>query len=639
MAAITENIPIRKGKLQNNKVNIAFWPILALYLLLVLRLWYIQGVLGKGLHERATARRQTTIRQPSRRGSIFDRDNHPLAVSIYSGTVGFDPILLQREKDPKQASINEKKLGRSIYLVADMLHATPESVRAIVDHSRMEAVVHPSRRFYVVCKDISLDTATRFRAARSELIGFGVLDGSKRQYSSGSSTSQVIGYVGEHDEARSGMEFACRGWLTGTPGNAVAEVDRNNQVLPETIKHKRPVQDGFDVHTTLDPYAQHLAMEEADKIYQQYHPVGGVSIVVVDPNTGDLLALASMPTLDPDPEERKKLNIDPKTDMRLVERCASVLYEPGSTLKALTVASGLETGAIDMNTTFSCSGILQIGNKSIHCPVYGPWDAHGHGTINCREILKHSCNVGAAQIGMKMGPESLYAADGRFGLFDPLQIELPYTRRGLLSYSKSEHIYTKAKVARVAFGHSVATTPVHVAMAYAAIANGGKLMHPRLVTKVTDANGKVVKKVEPAVVRQVISAKTSENMTDMLCDVVEKGTGKTAAIPGYRIAGKTGTAKKYKPGKYTASFIGYLPASPQVKPRVVILVVVDEPQAGPHYGAQVAAPAFHAIASQLMSYWKVPEDDPGDSQYRTAKMGMRHDHDAPHPAATRVTAL
>jgi len=149
----------------------------------------------------------------------------------------------------------------------------------------------------------------------------------------------------------------------------------------------------------------------------------------------------------------------------------------------------------------------------------------------------------------------------------------------------------------------------------------------------------VVKSIKPQVIRRVLATETSETMTDMLCDVVEKGTGKTAAVRGYRVAGKTGTAKKYKPGLYTASFIGYLPASPRVKPQLVVLVVVDEPQAGPHYGAQVAAPAFHSIASQLMSYYKVPQDDPAESQFKTAYNGLRHDHDAPHSAVTHVTAL
>jgi stage V sporulation protein D (sporulation-specific penicillin-binding protein) len=617
-------------------------------MLLLGRLGYLQGHLGKSLRAVAVKRRATRIVVPPRRGTILDRNDHPLAVSVYSGTISFDPVPLVKERDPKQCEVNQRHLDSSIAMVSDVTGITQDAVRAIVAHAEAEALSHPihAKRSYVVVKDVSLDTANRFRAGRADLgragsglIGFGLVDGSKRQYSSGAAAMQVVGYVGEHNEPLAGMEYSCQNWLAGRPGSLDAEVDRRNTVLPETVKRRELVQDGGDVHTTIDPYAQHLATEEAQKIFEQYHPHGGVSIVIVNPENGDLLALVSTPSLDPDPAERKKQNIDPRTDMRLVERCASVLYEPGSTLKALTVASALQAGTIDMNTRFSCSGALRVGNKSIHCPVYGPWDAHGHGSINCRDILKHSCNVGAAQIGMRMGPENLFDADARFGLFDPLNIELPYTRTGLLSYSQTEHKYTMAKAARVAFGHSMVTTPVHLAMAYAAIANGGRLMRPRLVTEITDSKGVVLKSNNPQVVRQVISETTSANMTDMLCDVVERGTGKTAAIRGYRIAGKTGTAKKYQPGKYTASFIGYLPASPRIKPRAVILVVVDEPQAGPHYGAQVAAPAFHSIAAQLMSYYKVPEDDPVDSQFKSASMGLRHDHDAPRTAVTHVTAL
>ena len=323
-------------------------------------------------------------------------------------------------------------------------------------------------------------------------------------------------------------------------------------------------------------------------------------------------------------------------DDRLGERCATLLYEPGSTLKGLTVAAALDQGVINMNSHFPCSGSIRYGRKLIHCPVYGPWDAHGHGSVDANSLLEHSCNVAAAQVGVLMGAARLKKGDTDFGLFDKLGIDLPLPQHGRWSMDVNEDENSIAKIARVAFGHSIAVTPAHVVRAYSAIANGGLLMQQRLVTQITDAQGNVVVDHKPSVIRRVISEQTSQLVTGMLTNVVTKGTGKTAAVKGYWVAGKTGTAKKYVPGKYASSFIGYLPASPTVKPRAVIMIVVDEPGPGPHYGATVAAPAFHAIAAALMDYWKVPQDDPQCVQYNTAKSGLKNDHDAPRAASQRA---
>lgn len=621
-----------RNKLQMHRIKMAFVPILSVYLLLMIRLAYIQGVLGTDLRKTAIDGRSTTITAPARRGSIFDRNGRALAVSVYSGVLWFDPTVFVLETDKKQAIHNEAKLKVSEAAVAADLNMPIDEVIALVGKYR--AAVKPDckkHQFCLVRKGLPFEVAKLLRRDEDKLIGFALIDGTKRVLPCGQAVAQVVGFVNSRNLPQAGIEKSCQSYLVGTEGVVRAQVDRYRRVFPETVAVKVEGHDGANIYTSIEPYAQTVAMEEAQKIYEAYHPKG-VSIVVTDPSTGDILAMVSMPTIDPDPDDRKKIPLESDMKDCLVERCASFVYEPGSTLKALTIASALDTGAITMDTVFRCSGVLHIGNKSIHCPVYGPWDAHGHGGVNAREILKHSCNVGAAQVGLTMGPESLYAADRRFGIFESLQIDLPSSTIGWLSLDRHERINSKAKVARVAFGHSVATTPLHVAMAYSAIANGGKLMRPRLVTQIKDSHGKLLKSNEPTIVRQVISQRTSEEMTDMLCDVVEKGTGKTAAIKGYRVAGKTGTAKKYQPGKYAASFIGYLPASPQAKPRVVILVVVDEPQSGPHYGAQVAAPAFHEIASKLMSYWKVPEDDPNNLQQTAATAGMRHDHDAPHSA-------
>ncbi len=405
--------------------------------------------------------------------------------------------------------------------------------------------------------------------------------------------------------------------LDGHDGFAIAQVDDRRREIPDTLQRLVPAHDGLDVYTTIDSNAQHIVTQEVQRVYEKYHPQG-ISAVVVDPITGDVLSLVSLPTFDPNPGKRQGLNGE-----SLADRCAARLYEPGSTLKALTIAAALDAGVISLESTFYCGGRIQVGRGVIHCVLHGASERYGHGTETPIDIMRHSCNVGAAQIGLRMGAKRLYAAERRFGLLDPLGTGLPAEQHGRLSFDPHEKIDSPGKVARVAFGHAITTTPLHVAMAYAAIANGGILMKPRLITAVKDANGKVRQSWEPKAVRRVLSPRTSAEVAAMLRAVVSNGTGKIAAIPGYQIAGKTGTAKKYRRGAYVGSFVGFLPASPHARPRAVILIAVDEPH-GAYYGAEVAAPAFQAIARRLMAYWHVPEDDPQGLQARTAYENLHH---------------
>jgi stage V sporulation protein D (sporulation-specific penicillin-binding protein) len=225
-----------------------------------------------------------------------------------------------------------------------------------------------------------------------------------------------------------------------------------------------------------------------------------------------------------------------------------------------------------------------------------------------------------------MGAREVFDAMGAFGLFDPLDIGLPSEKRGI-EHCGNEPMYTDAKIMRVAFGHSVLTTPMHVALAYAAIANGGNLMKPRLVTSLRDMRGNVRVERDPSVARRVLSEETSAEVRRMLRSVVSEGTGKLAAVPGYMVAGKTGTAKLYPTrsnpsGGYICSFTGFLPAGPQARERYVIQVVTEQPR-GSSYAAEVSAPAFQEIAERLMAHHRIPEDDPDSQQYRTATKGKK----------------
>ena len=604
---------------QRRRIGGAFGLILLCYGGLVGRLLYLQGVAGPSLYAEAVKSRQMTIPLPARRGAILDRNGSPLAVSSYSGTVGFDPSIIAAEmREPKKAKDLEIRLADSIRRASDLLQIPETELAALVKTSRDNAAhpEHKKTRFVVVKRDIPLETAQQMRNASPRLLGFAVQDDTKRVYISRQNSAQVVGLTDADSKGIAGLEYACNKWLDGKKGSVVAEVDERRREIPFTEALRTPSRDGYNAQTTLDANIQHIATEEAQKIVDLYQP-DGVSIVIVEPDSGDILALVSMPNYDPGPDGRKTIKPAAMTD-----RCAAWLYEPGSTMKALTIAAALNDGTITPNTGFTCAGTFHLDkNKAIHCDSHGGTNVHGW--VRAADILRVSCNVGAAQVGLAMGAHKLFDAEKNFGLLDKLPIDLPNSH-GVLSFDKNEKIYSRAKAARVAFGHSIMTTPLHLAMAYAAIANGGALMQPRLIMALKDDEGHIKQEWKPKITRQVISPAVSAEVTQMMQGVVTDGTGKVAAVPGFDVAGKTGTASKYRRGSYVGSFGGFLPTGPNIKPRAVVLVVVDEPRGGAHYGADVAAPAFQAISARLMRYWNVPETDPSAAQFKTAQAKIHH---------------
>ncbi len=614
----------------HRRVGTAFLAILACYLGLVGRLVFLQGLHGGEIRAEATRQRERKFVLSAELGAIQDRNGRPLASSLYSGSVGFDPsVLTEPESAAERAKLNAK-LEAGIPCVAPLLGMSDEEMASRIRAAIAAYAVKP-RRFFPLKNGVGLELAQQLRAIRRDLPGLEVVDGRQRVYSSGPSAAQVVGFVDAKGVGEDGLERGCRTWLSGANGYAMAEVDNHHREIPDTLQKIQPKRDGYDVHTTLDADAQRIAEEEAQKVYAKFRPQG-VSVVILDPTTSDVLALVSLPTFDANPEpgrpgRRPAIPFESQRD-----RCVGSLYEPGSTLKPLTVAAALDADAISPTQVFHCPPQMKIGARSIH-------EAHAmpHLDLDVESILRYSCNVGAAQIGLLLGGQRLEAADRKFGLFDSLGLPLPREVRGRWSQDPHEDRYSRAKTARAAFGQAITTTPMHVALAYAAIANGGVLMRPRLVTSITAGDGKVVKECAPRIARQATSSRAAATVAAMLRDVVTEGTGTGAAIPGYQVAGKTGTATKYhRKDAYVGSFAGFGPATPGVKPRMAILVVVDEPDAKKaYYGADVAAPAFQAIASRLLKLWRVPQDDPTSMQARQAQALERRKQGLPPIAVAR----
>ncbi|NLC58109.1 MAG: penicillin-binding protein 2 [Armatimonadetes bacterium] len=423
-----------------------------------------------------------------------------------------------------------------------------------------------------------------------------------RAYPHKSLAANVIGFTDIDGQGIEGLERQLQRTVAGTDGWVWAEVDALQRTIPGTVKQRVEAVDGYNVVLTLDTRIQHLAETAIEKVYTAYQ-AAGVCAVVLDPRTGEILAMANRPTYDPN-----RVADSTAADRR--NRCVTDLYEPGSTLKAITVAAALQEKQITASTTFGCSGIYPVGRRRIRCVLHAPY-YHGHGAQTIRGILRESCNIGTAQIAARLGARRLYRYIADFGFIGDTRAGIIGEQRGSLDPPSS---WSAIRLANVGFGQGVSVTPLQVATAYAAIANGGKLMQPYLISRVEDSSGKVIQEYRPRVVRQVISPEVARTVTECLKAVVEDGTGKTAQLEGYTLAGKTGSAQKvkagrgYTPGCFVASFIGYAPAD---NPRVVAIVTVDEPK-GSHWGATTAAPAFREILQGALWCLKVPPDRPVD---------------------------
>ncbi len=611
-----------------NRARLAFACVALGYFALMGRLFVLQGVQGSATRAQAVSKRTGQIPLPARRGAILDRAGTPCALSVATANIGFDPYLFSKPiPDPRKSADRERQLQSSVSLLAEILNCPPADLAAKVKRARYEYPVWmstrrhrnmdtilTSARFALIREGVDADTVARFNRSRFKLAGFWLQDGTRRTYLLGDSGLQVVGYVNDYGMPITGLEQTCNPWLDRHTGYLVAERDGRGRQIPGTETRSRAPLDGADVHLAMDGSIQKIVREELETAFTKYHP-NGAEAVVIDPATGDILAMVSLPTFDPNASQKRPANVAEIGEYQF-DRCACRVYEPGSTLKTLAIASAIDRGIISPNTAFHCGGGLTVANHTIH-------DSHmeTHGDLLPEDILRVSCNVCTAQIGLKIGLPELYDGVKRFGLGSPLNTLLPKEQLGRMRIPERRQF--PAQAARVAFGQAITTTPLHLAMAYSAIANGGTLMKPRLVTRVTRGD-RVVQSMPPTKVGQAISTRTSDLMMHMLEAVISNGTGRAAAVRGYTVAGKTGTASKYRPGAYVGSFIGIVPASRNATFRAVILIALDEPH-GAFYGAEVAAPVFHQIATRLMSLKGVAEDDPAWTQYKAAHAPVHGD--------------
>ena len=557
------------------RTEFLFFAFAVAYAALALRLTYLQFWNAERYEEFGQKIRDRRRTIPAERGVICDRLGRVLAINVTASSVYANPNRVER---PEQVS----------FRLAAMVDCDPDLVAQ---------KLNLDKEFVWIRRGASDQTGVSIEKAG--LRGVGVIKEQKRLYPCGAA-AQVVGFTDIDGKGLEGIERSAERYLKGSDGLVVAEVDRSGRVIPETRRRVVKPHDGKDVVLTIDAYIQNAVEEALEEAFVTSRATSAVAIVL-DPATGEILALANRPTFSPN--NRTGMNPDCWRN-----RCITDLYEPGSTLKAITAAAALNEGVVDQDDVFaSCSGALQVGRRRIRCVLHRPYE-HGHGAVDLRKMITYSCNVGASELGMRLGPDRLYRYARDFGLLSAPGLGLVRDRRNNLQKPSR---WPRIKTANVAFGQGIAITPLQLACAYGAIANGGVLMRPMIVKEIRNKDGTVYKSYESRMVRRVISESTAEQLTRALVSCVKDGTGKPGGVEGYMVAGKTGSAQKVRPGQtrysaFVASFVGFAPAS---DPKMVILVVIDEPK-GTHWGATVAAPAFRKIAQKSMWYLRTPRDAP-----------------------------
>lgn len=517
------------------------------------------------------ARRQhlQVLELPPVRGAILDRHGRPLGVSIRLTSVFADPRHL---KDPLTAA----------RLLAPILKKSAAELATELNRK--------DRGFVWLARRISNQAAAQLRALR--LSGIDLVMEPQRVYPQGLLASHLVGFAGLDTQGLEGIELACDRILRGEPGWRWLARDARRRPVGAWEGPFVAPRDGLELVLTIDTTLQFIAERALEQAYQKWR-AKGASIIVMDPMTGEILALANRPTFD-----SNRFGQAPLEARR--NRAVTDTFEPGSVFKIVTAAVALTKGAVRPEDRFYCeNGEYWVAGRLLH-------DYRPHGWLTFREVIAQSSNIGTAKVAMLLGPGPIYEGMQAFGFGVPTGVGLPGEVGGKV---KPPSQWSKPSITCIPIGQEVTVTAMQLAQALSVIANGGYLVKPWVIREIRHPSGAAVKSFKPTVVRRVIPGETVRQMQEILSAVVETGSGKLAAVPGFRAGGKTGTAQKVEPSgvysgsRYTASFVGFVPAE---SPRLTILVTVDEPQPL-HTGGVVSAPVFKQVATEALAYLQQQE--------------------------------
>ena len=568
------------------KLLVASALAVLLLLALLVNLYYVSIVKGPEYAKMAQRQWQSSLSLKAERGRILDRNGNVLAESYTTYQVCVNPQAITEDADRE----------RIANILSTLLNVNYESIIA-----KMTKINPKDGKPYqqVKIKDQVESNVIAQLVTFQENRAISYYSDVKRNYPEGNLFGQLLGFTNVDGDGQTGVELSYNTVLSGVDGKQIAETDRDGNEIPGGESSYIAPIGGAAIQLTVDTGIEGFlqnALEEAARTNLVKYAYG----VVMSPKTGEIYAISSYPTIDP--------NNPPRTDAETLldlsrQRMVTETYEPGSVFKVVTLAAALDSGTVNDGTTFKCKGYLNVLGQKIKC-----WRSKGHGSETLAQAVQNSCNPAFMSMALKMGTDKFYEYIYAFGMNDKTGVGIGGETTGKVTHKK---YIRDTDLARIGFGQSISCTGMQMAMAVCAAINGGELLKPYYVQDVTAASGEVLEHHEKEVVLQVITPETSALIRKYLTGVVDSGSGRNAAIPGYSVGGKTGTSQKYdENGKVSstllvASFVGFVPAD---DPEYLCMIIVDEPQVPVVYGSTVAAPYVQQVLKNVLTYFSVPTD-------------------------------
>ena len=579
---------------KNKKRIIVTFGIMCLFiLLLAFRLAWIQVVKAEEYSEIAIEQQTSDIPLEAKRGSIYDTNGKELATSATCYTVWTRPSQIRENYTDEKI----KEISSKLAVILDMKASDVEEKL-----TKKQALVKIAKY---------LDKETSDKVKELDVTGLEIAENTKRYYPLGNFASHLLGSVNDDNEGRSGIEQEYDEYLSGVAGRWIKNTDVNGNTLSYGNEKYYQAEDGLDVVLTVDEVLQHYA-ENAIANGMKETNANRIMCLVMDPKTGDVLAMATNPGFNPnDPTQpASAAELEAFNDMSVKEQTeylsemwrnpiVSDTYEPGSTFKLVTTSSALEEGVTTLDSKYYCNVSYTVPgtNITLHC-----WSTVPHGSETLIEAVGNSCNPVQIQLALKMGKDTYYNYLEMFGITQKTNIDLPAETSALI---QNKEAIGQVELATMAYGQGIAVTPIQLVTAVCAIGNDGVLMQPRVVKELKDSDGDTVKTFETKEIRKVISSKTADEMKKIMEYVVSEGGGGNAKIAGYRIGGKTGTADKVVDGKYSSdTYSSFIGMAPMDDPELVVLVVVDSPS-GVQFGSATAAPIAKEFLENALPYLNV----------------------------------
>lgn len=577
----------------NSKKRLVIVMVLAcsLFLCLIFRIGYLQLIKGEWLSTKAAEQQTREIPIEAKRGTIYDTNMKELAVSVTKYTVWCKPVEV---KDAKKTSEQLSKILDEDY--DDIYKKVNKKKMALVKVKKW------------------IDDKTANKVTKAGLSGIWVAEDNQRYYPYGNFASYVLGHTSSDSSGVAGIELKYDGVLKGTAGKLVVSTDAAGKEIPQGSEQYYEPTTGNGLVLTIDEVIQHYCEKAAQKAYEENNATK-VTIIAMDPKTGDIKAMVKKPDYNPNTPTKaiypyyekilEECKDDDKKTMAAYSNmwrntAISDTYEPGSTFKLITSSAGLEEGVVKQNDKFTCNGSVTVEGSKIKC-----WRSYRpHGAETFKQGVQNSCNPVFVEVGRRLGVSKMYNYIDAFGLNKKTNIDLP-GEAGSILYKEKD--VGPVELATISFGQSISVTPIQLITSVCSIVNDGNRMQPRLVKAYTDNKGNITKGLEPVKVKQVISKETSAQMREIMESVVTDGGGKIAYLPGYRLGGKTGTAQKvingtYAQGHYVCSFVGMAPAD---DPQIVVLAIVDEPTGVMAFGSTTAGPIIKEVMSNTLKYLDV----------------------------------